>query len=190
MLGTGIASVLFAIGLLCSGTSATITGTLAGQIVMEGFLRVKLPPVWRRAFTRGLAVVPAVLVLAWAGESGTMRLLLASQIILSLQLPFAIAPLVRLTNSPALMGKFANAAWLKVVAVACGVLITAANMALISRTLRDLAGSAPLTAGLLALAACGALALLGWVCVVPLRPQAAAPSPSELPPLPGPRWAR
>jgi manganese transport protein len=169
VLGTGLASVLFAVGLLCSGTSATITGTLAGQIVMEGFLRIKLPAFQRRALTRGVAIVPAVAVLAWAGESGTMRLLLASQVILSLQLPFAIVPLIRFTSDAQLMGRFANASWIRFAAGASGLVITAANGALISRTLEDLRQHAPIAAGLFALAALAALALLGWVCVVPLR---------------------
>jgi len=186
VLGTGLASVLFAVGLLCSGTSATITGTLAGQIVMEGFLRIRLPAFQRRVFTRGLAIVPAVAVLAWAGESGTMRLLLASQVILSLQLPFAIVPLIRFTSDPQLMGRFANPSWIKLAAGTSGVFITAANGALISRTLDDLRQHSPIAAGLFAVAALAALALLGWVCVVPLRRDA----PGEVSDIQRAEWAR
>jgi manganese transport protein len=169
VLGTGLASVLFAVGLLCSGTSATITGTLAGQIVMEGFLGLRLPAMQRRLFTRGLAIVPAVAVLAWAGERGTMPLLLASQVILSLQLPFALVPLIRFTSDARLMGRFASASWVKLLAGACGLFITAANGALVSRTIEDLQPSAPLAATLFAFTALAALTLLVWVSVVPLQ---------------------
>ncbi len=108
MLGAGAASILFAVALLASGQNSTITGTLAGQIVMEGFLNIRLPAWLRRVVTRLLAIVPAVIVASIYGESGTARLLIGSQVVLSLQLPFAVYPLVRFTGDRGKMGDFAN----------------------------------------------------------------------------------
>ncbi len=108
LLGTSIASFLFALALLASGQSSTLTATLAGQIVMEGYLEWKLPAWARRLITRLIAIVPALFVTAWFGERGTAQLLIFSQVFLSLQLPFAIIPLVRFTSAPAIMGEFAN----------------------------------------------------------------------------------
>lgn len=108
MLGAGAASILFAVALLASGQNSTITGTLAGQIVMEGFLNIRLPAWARRIVTRLLAIIPAVVVASIYGESGTAQLLIGSQVVLSLQLPFAVYPLVRFTGDRAKMGSFAN----------------------------------------------------------------------------------
>ncbi|MFD1036062.1 Nramp family divalent metal transporter [Sphingomonas hankookensis] len=108
MLGAGAASILFAVALLASGQNSTITGTLAGQIVMEGFLNIRLPAWLRRIITRLLAIIPAVVVASIYGESGTAQLLIGSQVVLSLQLPFAVYPLVRFTGDRAKMGSFAN----------------------------------------------------------------------------------
>ncbi|KQM93508.1 manganese transporter [Sphingomonas sp. Leaf22] len=108
MLGAGAASILFAVALLASGQNSTITGTLAGQIVMEGFLNIRLPSWLRRIVTRLIAIVPAVVVASLYGESGTAELLIASQVVLSLQLPFAVYPLVRFTGDRGRMGQFAN----------------------------------------------------------------------------------
>ena len=113
MLGVGVASTLFAVALLASGQNSTVTATLAGQIVMEGFLRIRLPAWQRRLITRSLAIVPAVAVAAIYGERGTAQLLVLSQVVLSMQLPFAVVPLVAFTSSRAKMGGFANPAWLK-----------------------------------------------------------------------------
>ncbi|MBD8679592.1 Nramp family divalent metal transporter [Sphingomonas sp. CFBP 13720] len=124
MLGAGAASILFAVALLASGQNSTITGTLAGQIVMEGFLNLRLPAWLRRIVTRLIAIVPAVVVASLYGESGTARLLIGSQVVLSLQLPFAVYPLVRFTGDRAKMGMFANgpllagSAW-----IICGAVI-------------------------------------------------------------------
>lgn len=107
MLGTGIASILFALALLASGQNSTVTATLAGQIVMEGFLEIRLPPWLRRLITRLIALVPALLVAVFYGEKGTAQLLILSQVILSLQLPFAVIPLVQFTSSRKIMGNFA-----------------------------------------------------------------------------------
>ena len=108
MMGVGAASLLFALALLASGQNSTLTGTLAGQVVMEGFTDLRMPIWARRALSRGLAIVPAACVAAIYGNAGTARLLILSQVILTLQLPFAIVPLIRLTSSRKLMGEFAN----------------------------------------------------------------------------------
>src|ERR1700675_245928 len=114
LLGVGAASTLFAIALLASGQNSTLTGTLAGQIIMEGFLRLRLPPVWRRLITRSVAIVPAVIVTALMGESGTAQLLILSQVVLSLMLSFAVVPLVMFTSDKLKMGQFANPGWMNV----------------------------------------------------------------------------
>jgi manganese transport protein len=107
-LGVGAASTVFAVALLASGHNSSITGTLAGQIVMEGFTRFRWPPWARRLVARLLAVVPAMVAVTVYGEDGATRLLILSQVVLSLQLPFAVYPLVRFTNDLGLMGRFAN----------------------------------------------------------------------------------
>jgi manganese transport protein len=104
LLGSKLAAVLFGIALLLSGLNSTVTGTLAGQIVMEGFLNLRLKPWARRLLTRGLAVVPVVFVAAWYGEHGTSRLLVFSQVVLSMQLPFAVVPLLHFVSSRKVMG--------------------------------------------------------------------------------------
>jgi manganese transport protein len=131
LLGAGIASTLFAVALLASGQNSTITATLAGQIVMEGFLDLSLPPWLRRLVTRLVAVVPAGLVAAAWGEAGTAKLLILTQVVLSLQLPFAIVPLVRMTGDPRRMGRFANPKWLAIVAWTVAGLIIALNLKLL-----------------------------------------------------------
>ncbi|GMA74432.1 hypothetical protein GCM10025880_08490 [Methylorubrum aminovorans] len=113
MLGVGIASTLFAVALLASGLNSTVTATLAGQIVMEGFLRLRLPNWARRLVTRGIAIVPVVVVTALYGEQGTARLLVLSQVVLSMQLPFAVIPLVYFVSDRRLMGSFVIPSWLK-----------------------------------------------------------------------------
>jgi manganese transport protein len=169
LLGTGIASALFALGLLCAGQSASVSGTLAGQIVMEGFLQLRLSPVMRRALTRGFAIVPAIAVLAVAGDSGLMPLLVGSQIILSLQLPFAIVPLIKLTRSRALMGAEANQTLSHGGAIACACLIVAANAALVARTVAQLWEETPAVSLLLATAGAASFAFLARVATVSLR---------------------
>ena len=132
LLGTGLASTLFAVALLASGQNSTITATLAGQIVMEGFLNLRLPIWLRRLITRLLAIVPAVVVAILYGESGTARLLVLSQVILSLQLPFAVIPLVQFTSERKTMGAFVNPAWLKLAAWAVSAIIVALNLKLLA----------------------------------------------------------
>ena len=127
LLGTTLASTLFAVALLASGQNSTITGTLAGQIVMEGFLDIRLPPWLRRLITRLIAIVPAVIVTALYGEEGAVGLLILSQVILSLQLSFAVVPLVRFTGERRKMGEFANGRLLSATAWTVAVVIVALN---------------------------------------------------------------
>jgi len=127
LLGASFASALFAIALLCSGQNATLTGTLAGQIVMEGFINLRLRPWLRRLITRLIAIVPAVIVVGLYGERGSGTLLILSQVILSLQLPFAIFPLVMFTSDRAKMGSFANPLWLKSLGWMVSIVIAALN---------------------------------------------------------------
>ena len=108
MLGVSLASTVFAIALLASGQNSTLTGTLAGQVVMEGFLNIRLTPWLRRLITRLIAIIPAVIIAALYGATGVNKLLILSQVILSLQLSFAVVPLVWFTSSKLKMGRFAN----------------------------------------------------------------------------------
>lgn len=124
LLGVGVASALFAIALLASGQNSTLTGTLAGQIVMEGFLNIRITPWLRRLITRGIAIVPAVLVIGIFGEGKTTELLIASQVVLSMQLGFAVWPLMRFTGEKAKMGEFVNPLWIKIIGwLIAGVII-------------------------------------------------------------------
>jgi manganese transport protein len=135
LLGTTMASVLFATALLLSGQNATLTGTLAGQIVMEGFLSIRLRPWLRRLITRLIAIIPAIAVLVIYGDRGTGPLLLLSQVILSLQLPFAVFPLVLFTGDRAKMGAFVAPLWLRAIAWPMAVFIAALNAWLLWQTL-------------------------------------------------------
>ncbi len=124
LLGVGGASALFAIALLASGQNSTLTGTLAGQIVMEGFLNFRITPWLRRLITRGIAIVPAVLVIGIFGEGKTTELLIASQVVLSMQLGFAVWPLMRFTDEKAKMGEFVNPVWVKILGwITTGIII-------------------------------------------------------------------
>ena len=134
LLGVGVASTVFALALLASGQNSTLTGTLAGQIVMEGFLDIRMRPWLRRLLTRGVAIVPAAITAVLYGESGTARLLVFSQVILSLQLSFAVFPLVMFTSDPTKMGRFANPLWLKCLAYAVAVTIAVLNAWLLVQT--------------------------------------------------------
>jgi len=134
LVGTGAASILFAIALLCSGQNATLTGTLAGQIVMEGFLNIRLRPWLRRLITRLLAIVPAIIVIVLYGDRGTGPLIVLSQVILSLQLPFAIFPLVQFTSDPDIMGPFTSKWWVKALAWPVIIVIAALNIYLLYQT--------------------------------------------------------
>ena len=130
-LGVGIASTLFALALLASGQNATLTGTLAGQIVMEGFLNFRITPWLRRLITRGIAIVPAVCVIGFYGESKTTELLVASQVVLSMQLGFAVVPLLRFTSEKGKMGEFVNPLWIKILGWTTAVIIITLNVKLL-----------------------------------------------------------
>ncbi|MEP7236191.1 MAG: divalent metal cation transporter, partial [Ignavibacteriota bacterium] len=134
LLGTTLASTAFAVALLASGQASTITGTLAGQIVMEGFLHIKVKPWIRRMITRLLAIIPAVIVIALNTSDGiesqnhaVYQLLLFSQVVLSFQLSFATIPLVLFTGNSKLMGRFVNPFWLKIIAWAVAIAIALLN---------------------------------------------------------------
>jgi manganese transport protein len=134
LLGTTLASVLFAVALLCSGQNATLTGTLAGQIVMEGFINLRIRPWLRRLVTRLIAIVPAVIVIALYGDRGTTPLIILSQVVLSLQLPFAVFPLVVFTGDPHKMGPFVNPPWVKVLAWTVAIIIAVLNVFMLYQT--------------------------------------------------------
>ena len=176
LLGTTLASTAFAIALLAAGQSSTITGTLAGQVVMEGFVRLRISPLKRRLLTRMLAIVPAVAVLFYSGEGGVLQLLVLSQVVLSLQLPFAIVPLIRFTSTPRIMGGLTSPAWLRRLAWGAALLILGLNAWLVMQAL------APADAGigqwLVGTMAALCIALLAWIAFSPLRftPAAACPS--------------
>ena len=135
LLGVGAASVVFALALLASGQNSTLTGTLAGQIVMEGFLNLRIRPWLRRLITRAIAIVPAAIVAILYGASGTAKLLIMSQVLLSLQLSFAVFPLVMFTSDPKKMGPFVNPGWLKVLAYSVAAVIAALNTWLLVQTI-------------------------------------------------------
>jgi manganese transport protein len=170
ILGTSLASVLFAVALLASGQSSTLTGTMAGQIVMEGFVNIRMQAWLRRLITRLVAITPAVIVILVAGEAATYQLLILSQVILSLQLPFAIIPLIQFTSDRQKMGEFASAVWVQCLAWLAAAIIVALNARLAWQTLTPL--------GLWALPIALPIAgLLIWVALAPwLHRQAPAPS--------------
>jgi manganese transport protein len=130
-LGVEVASTVFALALLASGQNSTLTGTLAGQIVMEGFLNFRLPPWIRRLLTRALAIVPAVCIIGYFGEGKTTELLVASQVVLSMQLGFAVWPLMRFTSEKSKMGAFSNPLWIKILGYGTALLIITLNLKLL-----------------------------------------------------------
>jgi manganese transport protein len=138
LMGTTVASTVFALALLFSGQNATLTGTLAGQIVMEGFISLRLRPWLRRLITRLIAIIPAIVVIVIYGDRGTGPLLILSQVVLSLQLPFAVFPLVQFTGDKAKMGEFASPLWVKVLAWSVATIIAALNAWLLYQTIADL----------------------------------------------------
>jgi manganese transport protein len=211
--GTRLASVLFAVALLASGQSSTLTGTLAGQVVMEGFVRLRVRPWVRRLLTRLAAIVPALVVLslasrgesAAAAEGGTtpvderlFQLLVLSQAILSFQLPFAIVPLVQFTSDPGRMSTFASRPWLKILAWLCACIVIGLNAVLIAMQLNEWAEAAEQagwqglwvygTAGPLSLGLAG---FLLWVTLYPLsRHKESHLQPLAVPELPAVRYRR
>jgi manganese transport protein len=142
LLGTSLAGVLFAVALLCSGQSSTLTGTMAGQVVMEGFLNFRVRPWMRRLITRALAITPAALTIWIAGDHSTFQLLILSQVILSMQLPFAIIPLIHFTNDRSRMASFANAAWVRLLAWLTAASIVGLNIRLAVLAIADWLASA------------------------------------------------
>ncbi len=134
LLGVSAASAIFGFALLASGQSSALTATMAGQIVMEGFLHLRLPPWLRRLLTRMLAIIPTLIAIALFGEQSTGQLLVFSQVILSLQLSFAVIPLIMFTSDRRIMGEFVNPRWLKIVASAVAVIIASLNVWLIVQT--------------------------------------------------------
>jgi manganese transport protein len=181
LLGGQMAAVAFAVALLASGQSSTITGTLAGQVVMEGFLDLRISPVLRRLATRGLAILPAVIVLMVFGDSAVVKLLVLTQVALSLQLPFAMAPLVRFTSQTAIMGGFASPAWLRLAAWTATAGIAGLNVWLVARMVSG-PGLLQAAGAWLALPVLGVAVALGglllWTVFGPLeagRPDARRP---------------
>ncbi|MGA2181893.1 MAG: Nramp family divalent metal transporter [Bryobacteraceae bacterium] len=174
MMGTAAASVIFAVALLCSGQSSTLTGTMAGQVVMEGFLNFRVRLWLRRLITRMLAVIPAAIVIYTAGEQATYKLMILSQVILSLQLPFAIVPLLHFTNDRKRMGPFANPAWVKLLAWFTATLVVGLNVWLVQQTLEDWLANAGTRRGLVEWLLVPVLAavsiLLLWVILEPWLP--------------------
>ena len=135
LLGTALAGSLFAVALLASGQSSTLTGTFAGQIVMEGFLNLRAAPVAAPLGYQALAIIPAVLTVYYFGDAGTYKLLILSQVILSMQLPFAVIPLIRFTSDPRRMGEFANRVWVRLLAWSSAVIIIGLNLWLVATTI-------------------------------------------------------
>jgi manganese transport protein len=131
LLGSAMAPTLFAIALLCCGLNSTVTATLSGQVVMDGFLDIRLPPWGRRLITRGIAIVPAAIVTIWYGSKGAGQLLILSQVVLSIQLPFAIVPLVMFTADKRKMGELVAPRWVTALAVLTAVVIIALNLKLL-----------------------------------------------------------
>lgn len=138
LLGTTLASTAFAIALLSAGQSSTLTGTLAGQIVMEGFIQFKMRPWLRRLITRLIAIVPAVVVISLKGDQGSYGLLILSQVILSMQLPFAVIPLIHYTSDKTKMGEFANKLWVRILAWVVAIIIVGLNGKLVIDFITDL----------------------------------------------------
>jgi len=180
LLTTVVASKLFGIALFCSGQSSTLTGTMAGQIIMEGFLNIRIQPWLRRLVTRLLAIVPAFTVIWLNGNGGTLKLLILSQVVLNLQLPFAIVPLLHFTNDSQRMGIFASGRLLRLGGWATALIVVGLNVWLAVQSISDWANGAGSWAPVvwtLSLAICGALfGLLAWITVQPYRRPAAIPA--------------
>ena len=180
LMGTVVAAKLFGIALFCSGQSSTITGTMAGQIIMEGFLNIRVRPWLRRLVTRLLAIVPAMVAIWLAGSHGTFQLLILSQVVLNLQLPFAIIPLIQFTSDRDRMGEFTNGPWLRLTGWACAVIVLGLNIWLALQTIGDWAKAAgpygPLVWVVTMPVCLGLLGLLLWIATRPYHWKAAAPA--------------
>ncbi len=204
VLGTAAASVLFAVALLASGQSSTFTGTLAGQVVMEGFVRFRLRPSARRLLTRSVAIVPALVVITLAGQGADdidgrlLQLLVLSQVVLSFQLPFAIVPLVHFTSDRRRMGEFASGRLLKGLAWACAVVVVGLNLVFIvlqtgkwAKAAEEAGWDSLWVYAAVAPLGLGVVGFLGWVALYPLRaPREEAERPPLAPVLPAVRFER
>jgi manganese transport protein len=181
LLGTSLAGIAFAVALLSAGQASTLTGTLAGQIVMEGYLHFKIRPVLRRLITRLAAVTPAALAISFAGDAASYKLLILSQVVLSLQLPFAVIPLVHFTRDRSLMGDFANKPWLNALASVVAGVIVALNSKLVFEQLQEwiAASTEPIWIYVTAIPAVAALAAL--LLYVTLKPFIHLPPKETMP---------
>jgi manganese transport protein len=202
--GTALASILFAVALLASGQSSTLTGTLAGQVVMEGFVHLRIRPWLRRLITRSLALLPALVMIGLTGQGGDevdhqlLHLLVLSQVILSMQLPFAIVPLVQFTADRNRMGAFASGLTLKVLAAVCAVIVVGLNVVLLALQtgkwaddLEAAGWSAAWVYGSMGPLALGLLGFLGWVLAYPWRTRREEAAPVTVADqLPGVRYHR
>ena len=170
LLGSHAAPIAFGLALLAAGQSSTLTGTLAGQIVMEGFVQIRLRPHLRRLITRVIALLPAVVVISISGDQGTYQLLILSQVILSLQLPFAIVPLVHFTSDKLKMGSFASKLWVKVLAWITSAIIMVLNGKLVyDQVMAWVTGGGPLMFSIAAVLAAAAISLfLAYIIILPL----------------------
>jgi manganese transport protein len=189
LLGTTLAGAAFAIALLCSGQSSTLTGTMAGQVVMEGFLNLRMVPWLRRLITRTLAVIPAAITVYVSGAEGTFKLLILSQVVLSMQLPFAVIPLINFTSDRKRMGEFANSLWVRILAWLCAAVIVVLNGWLLYGAAADMTAAAGRFGAPLAVVlwffGLSLFLLMLWVTFEPVlparlkqfRPQAAAFEP-------------
>ncbi|MBE0659908.1 MAG: Nramp family divalent metal transporter [Bryobacteraceae bacterium] len=181
LLGSGLAAVAFAVALLCAGQSSTITGTMAGQIVMEGFLDIRMRPWLRRLITRLVAVVPAVLTILYVGEQAVYQLLIFSQVVLSLQLPFAVIPLIRFTSDARRMGAFASPVWVKSLAWTAASIILALNGMLAWSTISGWLATSPALAYILLPVNFAVGGLLLWLIAEPWLRKTVAPTVPVVP---------
>jgi manganese transport protein len=169
ILGDTLAPIAFALALVAAGQSSTITGTISGQVVMEGFVNLRIRPWLRRLVTRSAALIPAVITIAIAGDQGTYKLLILSQVILSLQLPFATIPLIHFTSDRRKMGDFVNPRWVKLVAWVVALIIVGLNAKLVHDELSGALGTGPPWLSFLVIPLVGGcVALLAYVTLKPL----------------------
>jgi manganese transport protein len=190
-LGTTVASGLFAVALLASGQSSTLTGTYAGQIVMEGFLDLRMRPWMRRLITRTIAVIPAVIAVSLKGDGASLQLLILSQVIISMQLPFAVIPLIRFTGDRRRMGEFTNGARLKLLSWTTAGLILALNFWLVFDATSAWISSATWHAWIAAPLLAGMITLLGWISFARTRAiPAAEHAPTVAAHLPAPAYRK
>ncbi len=185
LLGSAAAGVAFAVALLAAGQSSTITGTLAGQIVMEGFLHFKIRPFLRRAVTRAMAILPAMITIAFAGNSGTYNLLILSQVILSLQLPFAIVPLIHFTSDKKTMGVFANPLWVKILSWGVAIIIIGLNAKLVFDAISGWIATSPVPSLIYVVIIPLMAALFGFLIYISIKPFIHLPEQDRVP-----RWKK